>query len=121
MNSAIKFFKSFFYAAKGIVFAIIKERNLKVHLLAVIVVSVAGFYFHISQTEWIAVVLCFALVISLEMINTAIEMLADKISPDKDDIIGSIKDISAGAVFVAALCSVIIAIIVFGKYLWHYL
>jgi diacylglycerol kinase len=117
----MKFIKSFFYAARGIVFAILKERNLKVHLLAVIVVSVAGFYLHISQTEWLAVILCFALVISLEMVNTAIEMLADKISPDKDDIIGNIKDISAGAVFVAAICSVVIAWLVFGKFLWHYL
>jgi diacylglycerol kinase len=121
MNPVIKFFKSFFYAVKGIVFAIIKERNMKVHLLSVIVVSAAGFYFHISQTEWIAVVVCFALVISLEMINTAIEMLADKFSPHKDDIIGSIKDISAGAVFVAAIFSIVIAWLVFRKYLWHYL
>jgi len=94
---------------------------MKVHLLAVIVVSAAGFYFQITTTEWLAVLLCFVLVISLEMVNTAIEILANKINPEKDEAIGRAKDVAAGAVLVAAIFAVVIAGIVFGKHLWHYL
>jgi diacylglycerol kinase len=117
----IKFLKGFVFAFKGILSALLSERNMKVHLLAVIVVSVAGCCFQISTTEWLAVLLCFALVISLEMVNTAIEILADRISPGKDEAIGKAKDIAAGAVLIAAIFSVVIAIMVFGKHLWHYL
>jgi diacylglycerol kinase (ATP) len=112
-----RFIKSFYYATKGILSALLSERNMKVHLLAVVVVSAAGFYFHITRTEWLAVILCFALVISLEMLNTAIEILADKINPEKDEAIGKAKDIAAGAVMVAAIFSVAVAVIIFGKYI----
>ena len=116
-----KFLLSFFYASKGIFFVFRNERNMKVHLLAIIVVSTAGCYFHISEKEWIAVILCFALVMGFEMLNTAIELLANKISPEHDKEIGRVKDIAAGAVLAAALFSIVIACLIFTKYLWHYI
>jgi diacylglycerol kinase (ATP) len=114
----INFLKGFVFALKGIFSALLSEKNMKVHALAVVVVSVAGYYFHITATEWLAVIFCFALVISLEMVNTAIEILADKISPAKDEAIGKAKDIAAGAVLVAAIFSALVAMMVFGKYIF---
>ncbi len=116
MNSLVKFFKGFLFAAKGIAFVVLKERNMKVHLLAVLTVTLAGFYFNITNTEWIAVCLCFALVIGLEMLNTAIEILADKLHPQQNEQIGRVKDIAAGAVMVAAIFAVVIAVFIFWKY-----
>lgn len=107
---------SFFYAFTGIFVAVRSQRNMKIHLLAVAVVSAAGAYYKISSSEWLAVFLCFALVITLEMMNTAIELLADKLHPEKNKQIGKVKDVAAGAVLVAAMFSVAIAVVVFGKY-----
>jgi diacylglycerol kinase (ATP) len=114
-----KFIKSFYFAFKGIAYAATTQRNLQVHLLAVIVVSATGIYFHISTLEWIAVFCCFALVISLELMNTAFELLADALHPGPNAIIGKAKDVAAAAVLIAAIFAVIIAILIFGKYIFN--
>lgn len=111
-----KFFWSFVYAFRGVYYAIYSQRNMKVHLLAVAVVSFAGIFLGISAFEWLAILLCFALVIGLEMVNTAIELLADKLHPEKNEQIGRVKDVAAGAVLVAAVFSILIALLIFGKY-----
>lgn len=113
-----KLIKSFGYAFNGLRIAISTQRNMQIHLIAVAVVTTTGFYFHITPAEWLAVVLCFALVTSLEMINTAIEILADKLHPEKNEQIGKVKDVAAGAVLVAAVFTVVVAILVFRKYIF---
>ena len=76
-------------------------------------VIVAGFVLHISMGEWIAIGLCIALVIAAELINTAIEKLADIIDlkPNKD--IGLVKDMAAGAVLWCAMSAVCIGLLIF--------
>ncbi len=113
----IKFWKdrirSFGFATEGLKYLFSNEGNAKVHLMAVALVTAAGFVFHISSLEWIAVLLCIAMVICGEAMNTAIEKLCDKVSPDKDPLIKIAKDVAAGGVLIAAIISVIIAAIVF--------
>jgi diacylglycerol kinase (ATP) len=105
--------RTFLHALRGIGIATLGERNLRWHWLAVAIVVVAGWYYALTATEWISVLLCFALVISFEMINTAIEKVCNRIEPDKDPVIRDIKDISAGAVLVAALIAAIAGLILF--------
>jgi diacylglycerol kinase len=57
------------------------------------------------------------LVVSLELMNTAIEQVVDLISPDQNENAGRIKDISAGAVLVVSIVSVIIAFVIFWKHI----
>lgn len=109
--------KSFYYAAKGIVIAVKEQRNIKIHLLAMVVVCLAGFYFHISDVEWMICVLCFSVVIAAEMINTAIEYLVDLVQPSHHPLAGKIKDIAAGAVFITAIGAAIIGLFIFLKYI----
>lgn len=113
-----KILKSFGYAFNGLWLAIGTQRNMQIHLLAIVVVTVAGFYFKISAYEWVAVSLCFGLVISIEMLNTALEILTDKLHPEKNEQIGKVKDIAAAAVLVAASFAVVVAVLIFGKYLF---
>lgn len=108
--------QAFGYAFTGIGSAFAKEAHLKIHLLAVILVTSLGFYFKVSATEWCILVICFALVISLELVNSAIENLCNKITTEKDPHIKYIKDVAAGAVLVASIASVAIAVIVFWPY-----
>ena len=61
-----RFLQGFVYAGKGICSFVRSERNARFHCLAIAVVTAAGFYFGISRGEWIAVVLCFGMVLAAE-------------------------------------------------------
>ena len=111
------FFRSFKYALKGILKAIWEERNLKVHLLIAGIVICSGFYFQLSDTEWVLILLCIAMVIGLELINSAIESLVDLISPEWNPLAGKAKDIAAGAVLFVSIISLVVGILVFRKYI----
>ena len=105
--------KSFIYAFHGICICITQEHNAWIHSLITALVISAGFIFHISIMEWIAISLCISIVFSAELINTAIERLTDKISPDYHPDAGIIKDLAAGAVLICAFFSTIIGLLIF--------
>lgn len=111
------FFSTFRYAIHGISATIRVEKNMRIHLLITIAVVVAGLLFKITKTEWIVVLLCSGCVIAAEMVNTAIERLADVITAENDNRIKTVKDISAGAVFIISITTCIVGIIVFLPYL----
>ncbi|MDQ2658416.1 MAG: diacylglycerol kinase family protein, partial [Bacteroidota bacterium] len=90
---------------------------LKIHLVVAITVVAAGFYFDITNVEWCIVLITIALVISLEMINSSLENIADLASPEYHPLAGKAKDIAAGAVLFAAVVAVIVGVLVFLKYL----
>ncbi len=103
----------FKYAISGIITAFKTETNLLIQLCAGLLMVVFGVTLKISLVEWcICVSMCF-LVLALELVNTAIENLCDKINPQTDPKIKIIKDVSAGAVLLISICSVVIALILF--------
>jgi len=89
------------------------EKNLQIHAIISILVIIAGFFFRISVTEWLVVLLCIALVIGVELINTAIEKLSDFVCAEKNSEIGQIKDISAAAVVFCAIISAVVGVMIF--------
>jgi len=105
--------KSISYAFKGMLILIRTEASIKIQVFIAIVMTFAGFYFEISKTEWIAQFGMIGLVMSIEGINTAIEYIADFIHPEYHEKIGLIKDVAAGAVFIASIIAVIIAGIIY--------
>ena len=104
---------SFKYAFEGIGEAWKTEQNLKIHFVIMALVIIAGFMFKISAMEWIVCLLLFAIVISLELINTAIETTVDIAMPDINEKAKYAKDIAAGAVLFSAIIAVIIGLIIF--------
>lgn len=104
---------SFKYAFEGVTEAWKTEQNLKIHFVIMALVIVAGFIFKISLTEWIVCLLLFAIVISLELINTAIETTVDIAMPEINEKAKYAKDIAAGAVLFSAIISVIVGLIIF--------
>lgn len=114
-NKLVKFLLAFKYAFAGIWAVFVKERNLKIHFAAAILVILAGFYFEISRFEWLILVLIITLVIALEIGNSAIETAIDLACPKKDPRAKFAKDAAAGAVLVAAIGAVVIGMIIFGK------
>lgn len=113
MNNQQNLFKSFSNAFNGIRDFLLHDRNGKIHLAATIAVIILSFALNISLTEWVVVLLCIAIVMSLEMINAAIEKLCDVVHKDFHPAIKMIKDISAAAVLWAATASAVIACIIF--------
>ncbi|UOB17757.1 diacylglycerol kinase [Abyssalbus ytuae] len=105
--------KSIGYAFKGAYLLITTEASIKVQFFIGIIVTIAGFYFHISPTEWVIQILTIAVIMSVEGVNTAIEEIADFIHPDHHKKIGLIKDLAAGAVFITAIAAVIIGCIIY--------
>ena len=105
--------RSFKYAFNGLKILIWEESNAKIHFFVTLCVLIAGFAFRISIGEWIAVILCIGLVFALESFNSAIENLADFVSPEKHEIIKKVKDLAAGAVLIGAIASAIVGLVVF--------
>ncbi len=110
---AQKFIKSFSHALHGIAFLFKSQVNSRIELIITCIVVIAGILFKISTSEWLIILLCIALVLSLEGINTAIETFANKLHPDFDMEIGKVKDVAAGAVLIAAIVAAIIGFIIF--------
>jgi len=111
------FLRSFVFAVRGLIVAFRHERNLKVQLAVAFITVVAGFYYSITTAEWVAVLALIALVLCLELVNSAIENVVNLITTEQHPLAGKIKDIAAGAVLLASIFSVIIGIIIFWKYI----
>ncbi len=101
------------YALRGALLLIQTEASIKVQVFIAMVMTAAGFYFEISNTEWILQIFAIALVLGVEGLNTAIEKLADFVQPEFDPKIGLIKDISAGAVMLVSVAANIIGLIIY--------
>ncbi len=107
---------SFKNAFRGIFSGIKKERNMLIHVIAMLTVIICGLLFEIKVYEWLVCVLLFALVIGCELINTAIENTVDICSPEYNELAKIAKDTSAGAVLIFAIASVICGLIIFIPY-----
>jgi len=112
-----KFLTGFKYAFAGICRLLATQRNAQVQLAAAVMVVGAGFYFGITQQEWITITLCIVLVLAAEGINTAVENLADALHPEQHPLIGKAKDVAAGAVLLIAIGAAIVGVIIFLPYL----
>lgn len=109
----IRVFKSFGYALKGLRFAIKTQLNFRLQLAAAVLVSALGWYLGLSPVEWAVILICIALVLSLELLNTALEVLVDLVSPQWHVKAGIIKDVAAAAVLWSALLTLIVAFVIF--------
>ena len=105
--------RSFRCAFSGIGWALRTQRNLRIHALATVLVIALGLVANIAAWEWCAVLGCIALVWAAELLNSALEVLCDRITTEPDEHIRRAKDAAAGAVLICAIISVVVAAIVF--------
>ncbi len=101
------------FALRGALLLIKTEASIKVQVFIGLLITGAGFYFEISNIEWILQIFAIALVIGIESMNTAVEKVADFIQPEFDPKIGFIKDIAAGAVMIVSIAATIIGLIIY--------
>ena len=116
MRSPVDFPKaarSFRFATQGIIDLFRFENNARIHFFAALGVVGAGFYFQLSLTEWAVVVTQVAMVWVAEAFNTALEKLADAVTPDYHPLIKAVKDLAAGGVLIVAISAAIVGILIF--------
>lgn len=106
-------YKSFGYAFQGIWAVMSGERNFKIHMTVAALVVIAGLILKISRTEWLICLVLFALVMSLEILNTSIESVVDLVTGERKPLAKKAKDTAAGAVLVAAIFAAIIGLMIF--------
>ncbi len=107
------FFHRLSCAWKGVRHAALHERHLKIHLIGLVLVVVAGSFTGLSTWEWVAIFGISALVLGLELVNAALEETLDLLHPDHHPSAGLAKDMAAGAVLVAAFMAIVIAALIF--------
>jgi diacylglycerol kinase len=107
------FFKALLHSFEGMRHFFTHERNGQLQLLAGSIAIVLAIAFQLQATEWLAVLLCTGMVISLEMVNTSLEQLCNKVEATHHPTIKIVKDVAAGAVLFASLISIVMAAIIF--------
>lgn len=105
--------RTFGYAWEGILTGIRKERNMRIHTAAMILVVFAGTVLGLSATEWCICLILFGLVMALELVNTAVEAVVDLVTEERKPLAKIAKDTAAGAVLIAAIMAAVIGCIIF--------
>lgn len=103
------------YAGQGLKTAYANERNFRIHCAAMVITIFIGILFHISLLEWTIVFLAIGLVFATELVNTAIEKMVDMITKEYSEEAKIVKDISAGAVLIAAIAAMFAGAAIFAK------
>ncbi|MCQ0112033.1 diacylglycerol kinase (ATP) [Zhouia amylolytica] len=114
MNHFIKDrIKSIGYAFRGAYLLVKTESSIQIQTGIAIIVTIAGFFFEISASEWAIQILTIGLIMGVEGVNTSIEKMADFVHPEHHKKIGFIKDIAAGAVFMTAIAAIVVGLIIY--------
>ena len=106
--------ESFNFAVEGIIHVVRTQRNMRIHLVAAVVVLVAAIWIGVSKLELIALLLAIAFVFIAEMINSALEQAIDVATTSFDPLAKLAKDVAAGAVLIATVNAIAIGYLVFS-------
>ena len=98
---------------------LLAQHNAWIHAAATLLVVVFGLVCRVSRLEWVALALAIGLVWAMEALNTALELLADEVSPEQRQRLGRAKDVAACAVLVSALAAVAVGLLVFWPHLFN--
>ena len=115
-----KMIKSFKFALDGLKHMIKYENNFRFQVLATLIINLIAFLLKFKTQDWCIILLCCAGVLSLEIINTAIEKTVDLVSPEQNPKAGLIKDIAAGAVLLFSIFSTIVGLMICWGYVEIY-
>jgi diacylglycerol kinase len=104
---------AFTYTVHGLRHAIVFENNFRIEIFIAFVTVTLSFFLNITTIEWLVVIINIGIVLMAELFNTAIEKTCNIISKEIHPTIKIIKDVSAAAVVVSALCACVCGCIIF--------
>ena len=117
--SLLKRARSFTHAGRGIKIFFITTHNAWIHAVICVGVVLLGFYFGITNMEWIVLIIVSGLVFTTEAVNTAIEIDINLTSPEYHPYARDTKDVAAGAVLIASVTAVLVGIVIFAPYIFR--
>lgn len=106
--------RAFSCALTGLVYAVCRERNMRVHLTAAFAAAFLGWQLALSAAEFAILAVTIGMVLVAELINTAIEAVVDLASPEIHPLAKRAKDVAAGAVLVSSIIAIIVGLFLFG-------
>lgn len=109
---------SFGHALDGVVYVIRTQPNFQVHLVAALLVSLAGIMVNLSRLEWVIIVFTITIVLVAEAVNTSLESVTDLLTQEYHLEAKIVKDVSAGMVLITAITSVVIGLFIFLPHLF---
>lgn len=112
--------ESFRFAFAGLWYALRTQRNMRIHLSIATGVIVLGLWLGLTPTQWAVLALTIGFVLVGEMLNTVVETLIDLVSPGYHPLAKAVKDVTAAAVVVGAIISVIVGLLILGPPLWEW-
>lgn len=110
--------RSFGYAFEGMATLVRDEHNARIHVVALVCAIAMGIIFGISRTEWCLVALCIGGVLMAEAMNTAVEALADLVSPERHPLVKKAKDVASAGVLFMAIAAAVVGLLIFLPYLF---
>jgi diacylglycerol kinase len=113
MNKLTEAFRSFYLAGRGIAFCLRHERHFRIHLIATVYVMFFSLFYSFDRTDYAILILTCAAVISMEIVNTSVEVVIDKVSPQYNVYAMIGKDIAAGAVLFTTIGAIAVGIFMF--------
>lgn len=111
-------FRSYGFAINGIFKTLKRQSNIWIHLTAAFVVIVAGWHFRLTRIEWVLVIFAIGLVISAELLNTALEVTLNYLAKEHHLDVEAAKDIAAGAVLISSIAAAMIGGLIFLPHLF---
>ena len=108
-------------ALSGIWHVLTTQSNARIHSGFTLAVFLFAWLLKLPRLEWAILLLTVGLVWAAEILNTAVEIAVDAISPDYDSKAKMIKDVSAGAVLFTVLISILVGLLIFGPHLWTWI
>jgi len=112
--------KSFIYAFKGLYKTFREEQNLKLQIIAGVLVAILGLIFRLKSSDWIVIIIIIFLVLLMEILNSAVERVADVLKPRIDNYVKEIKDIMAAGVLLASIMAILVGSLVFWPYIRNF-
>lgn len=104
--------KSFMHAMRGLVYVFKNEQNFRIHTLLTIITVATIYFFPLFTWERVLVIILIVMVLTMELLNTALERFADLLKPRLNYYVGTIKDIMAAAVLITSVGALIIGILI---------
>ena len=112
-----RFLKSFSYSIEGLKYAYKYEQSMMIHVMATILVIIANIFFQVTRIEWLITIIAIGMVLSAELINTAIEAVVDLVTLEIHPLAKIAKDCGSAATFVLAIMAAIIGCVIYIPYI----
>ncbi len=116
-----RFVRSFKYSIDGLIYAYKYEQSMLIHVFATICVLAVNIFFHVKAFEWLVTLVCIGMVLSAELINTAVEAVVDMITLEEHPLAKIAKDCTSAATFVLAMMAAVIGFVIYIPYVIEFL